>query len=286
MTVIPYASINANFIARYNYFENSRRKNTFSENSLKNLENNNTKGMISNKAANRIAQAVNVLHALSKPKRIYIPEINKTVKANTTLITLTLPAKQLHTDQYIKKHALNNFLQFLRDKYNMKAYIWRAETQKNGNIHFHIQTNIVAHFKILQSVWNRILEPLGYIDRFETKHGHRNPNTTDIHGVHKVKNLAAYLAKYLTKANEFRPVEGRQWFLSESLSKIEKIQFIDAANIARELDDFIKNNCRHFVELEFCFVAYCSFLSADLSKYPELKEYQQNFIKKYKHTLN
>ncbi len=32
---------------------------------------------------------------------------------------------------------LNRFLEKIRYQYNVKSYLWKAESQKNGNIHFH-----------------------------------------------------------------------------------------------------------------------------------------------------
>ena len=51
----------------------------------------------------------------------------------------------------------------------------------------------------LRLAWNHQLEKLGYIDTFEKKHGHRNPNSTDVHSISKIKNLGAYMVKYMCK---------------------------------------------------------------------------------------
>jgi hypothetical protein len=56
------------------------------------------------------------------------------------------------------------------------------------------------HFEKLRNSWNEVQNRLGYIDQFEKKHGHRNPNSTDVHSLRKVKNLAAYFIKYMTKS--------------------------------------------------------------------------------------
>src|SRR5699024_11871910 len=57
-----------------------------------------------------------------------------------------------------------------------------------------------------------------------------NPNCTDVHSVKNVKNLASYMAKYLTKdlcdeeqggiiAESAKELKGRLWFCSRSLSR-------------------------------------------------------------------
>jgi hypothetical protein len=37
------------------------------------------------------------------------------------------------------------------------------------------------------------------VTAFAAKHGHRNPNSTDVHSIYNIKNLAGYLAKYCSK---------------------------------------------------------------------------------------
>ena len=58
-------------------------------------------------------------------------------------ITLTLSDVQAHTDDSIKEHMLQPFLYWLQRYYNC-SYVWKAETQINGNIHFHI-TNVIRN---------------------------------------------------------------------------------------------------------------------------------------------
>ena len=77
--------------------------------------------------------------------------------------------------------------------------------------------------------------------------GWRNPNTIDIHSVVKIRNLSAYLCKYLAKnlKTEYeRPediprhliVEGRLWGLSQSLSKLKNVTTEVTRAISAEID--------------------------------------------------
>lgn len=157
---------------------------------------------------------------------------------NIGFVTLTLPSKQLHTDLEIKNQCLNQFLIELTKYHGVRSYIWRAEYQANGNIHFHILINRFIFFKHLQIRWNRIIEKLAYITgyRQEQQQFHSqgfqlrtelltkwnaekqkkaylkgvsdnwsNPNSTDIHKVDKVLNIKAYISKYVTKKAEQIP---------------------------------------------------------------------------------
>ena len=124
----------------------------------------------------------------------------------------------------IKAKCLNQFLIEI-GKYNyISNYVWRAEYQKNGNIHFHILVNHYMCWRELQYRWNRIINKLGYVDRYQEnmKNWHkegfkvrpellgkwdakaqlkawkegekmnwRSPNSTDIHSIQNISNIKA-----------------------------------------------------------------------------------------------
>ncbi|MGV4586845.1 rolling circle replication-associated protein, partial [Ornithobacterium rhinotracheale] len=54
-----------------------------------------------------------------------------------SFVTLTLPSAQKHHDRVLRK-ILAKYLDHLKKVYGLKNYLWKAETQKNGNIHFHV----------------------------------------------------------------------------------------------------------------------------------------------------
>jgi hypothetical protein len=123
--------------------------------------------------------------------------------------------------------GLNTFLITLERKFKVSVYLWKAESQNNGNIHFHILVNSFIPHQEIRSIWNSILDNLGYIDLFEKKHKHRNPNSTDIHGLYKDKtgknigNIGAYLAKYMSKNEDLkRGIDGRLWGCSDNLKQV------------------------------------------------------------------
>lgn len=116
------------------------------------------------------------------------------------LITLTLPEIQIKPDIFYKK-ILNNFLTVLRNRFKIHKYVWRAETQQNGNIHFHILINKYIYWKKIRDIWNRILNYNGCMSNFFEKFKHLNPNSTDIHSLKRIRNISAYISKYMTKGN-------------------------------------------------------------------------------------
>ncbi|MCP9769442.1 hypothetical protein EGI22_16180 [Lacihabitans sp. LS3-19] len=96
-----------------------------------------------------------------------------------TFVTLTLPFTQFHSDNTIKKQILSPFIEWLRSDANaihvngnhkgqqkgfgVQAYFWRAESQKNGRIHFHLIVDKYIPWDRIRAKWNQCCERLGYI---------------------------------------------------------------------------------------------------------------------------
>lgn len=141
-----------------------------------------------------------------------------------TFVTLTLSAKQQHSDNEIKRELLNNFLINAQRKWGVKEYVWRAEAQKNGNIHFHLFVDKYIHWFFLRNEWNRIQEKLGYLSEFERIHKHRDANSTDIERIRSLKGATNYITKYIAKDSQNRTIEGRLWGCSDDLRKVRSYE--------------------------------------------------------------
>lgn len=236
-----------------------------------------------------------------------------------TFVTLTLPAKQRHTD-YELKELLGQFLKWVQGErtelkngqfkgqlkgFGVETYLWRAEVQKNGNIHFHVLLDRFVPWERIRSKWNSLLDNLGYIQDYaqnqrekhqngfqidenaliqdmkrieeeaakclkakqinertpdflvkilkkaieynrtalelsivrklaiekqkitfgkNQKEGWRNPNSTDIHAIRDIDNLAAYVAKYISKSPkkvEYTPQKNEIIKLNTNSGKME-----------------------------------------------------------------
>lgn len=174
--------------------------------SLHNLECNNHNGIISTSAGKKIESAVQWLCLAAKWKRVYSVELEKYIYFKINMITLTLPAKQKHSDVYIKSKYLNQFIVEMKKDYGLKEYVWRAEAQSNGNIHFHIITDTFIEIMKLRNMWNRIIEKDGYVSDFEKVYNHRSPNSTDVHSIKHIKKIGQYLSKYISKDRKFAKI--------------------------------------------------------------------------------
>lgn len=137
-------------------------------------------------------------------------------------LTLTLPGKQIHTDKVIRR-LLSKFIYNLQRLKKVKNYIWVAEAQKNGNIHFHIVLDRWINKDEISSLWNNEIEKLGYISRYKMKTNKENPPTTNIQSLRSVKKISSYITKYMLKdlKKDERPIIGAKWGASNALKKMK-----------------------------------------------------------------
>lgn len=192
-------------------------------------------------------------------------------KKKVGFLTLTLQSKQRHSDKQIKSECLNQFLTEIRSEYGVTKYIWKAEKQENGSLHFHILTDTFLPVIKMRDKWNRIINKLGYVHEYSqrmrkltwneyydlrknekrngvkikidqirkawkrgTREKWRNPNSIDLESLKKVKNVGAYISKYMSKEHknkkmtkeekELLKVDGRLWYSSESVSKMKNLR--------------------------------------------------------------
>lgn len=188
-TFIPAVTIRKGFTCAYEVWDGHRRYKQ------KQPSSNKSTGRLSSKAAQRLAVCVELLTSAAQTKRLWWSEEKRYVSFKLSFVTLTLPSKQVHTDNEIVTQVLKPFIRWWRDKNPALLYIWKAEVQDNGNIHFHLTTNSFIHWRTLRKKWNQCVNKLGYIDRY----GKDNPNSTDVHSVKNIRDLSSYLTAYVTK---------------------------------------------------------------------------------------
>lgn len=242
--LIPSVSIHPTSVNVYEqiYWTKGRTR----ERKIHNLEGSTREhgGKISSHAYRKIKRSIDYLLYLANEKSLPGRTPGSYYGFKVAFITLTLPAPQTHTDQEIKHHCLNQFLVEIRRRNGVRNYIWRAEKQRNGNIHFHILVDKFIPWEQMRDRWNRICSKLGYLDEFFVRHGHYVPNSTDIHSIRKVRSTREYLLKYCTKDDQHGIITGQLWGCSESLSHlrggVDEIDSVVQEEISR-VADFCKD---------------------------------------------
>lgn len=211
-------------------------------------------GKVTRKVSKRIKNVIKSWNTAIKAIEENKKQKYKIIGNKLNFITLTLPAQQKHTDREIKRQALRQFLQQLTRKHDLRRWFWKAEKQENGNIHFHIICDTFINWRDIRNEWNSQLERLGYIsdyakrwkekDRegfklhkefgknmnrkeqkkaydYRIKTNYRDPNTTDIHATRKVRNIEAYMCKYVAKNEPEKKIDGKVWDCNQVLKDLQ-----------------------------------------------------------------
>lgn len=123
-----------------------------------------------------------------------------------------------------RERALKDFDAFRRrlNKVMDFHYVAVMENQARGAIHFHIAVHGRQNYMLLRSAWQRVVgqqdgKQMGQVNV-------RNPNKFGF-GKNALHKLAAYLAKYCTKAMECRELDQKRFFSSRGIPKPEVVQW-------------------------------------------------------------
>lgn len=238
--------LSSNYFVAYPVFERETyksNKSSFRKFSAINHKQN-YKGEINQKSKSKIISAVNLLFDISSRQYFINKYTGKRNYFKINFITLTLSSSQmLIEDRIIKKECLEWWLSYARRKFNLKHYVWKAERQKNGNLHFHLTTNCFIDVDKLRESWNLAQNRIGFIDLFNLKHNHHNPNSTDIKIVNSKNAIGSYIAKYIGKELEKNnKISGKVWDCSQSLKNVKKPTIEINQSIEKEILEVLKLN--------------------------------------------
>jgi hypothetical protein len=175
---------------------------------------------LTSEAKHKIQKAVRVLENVYKHE----PKL----KSYCSMITLTY-GKDFPSDHDSKKH-LDTFLKRLRRLHPNCKYIWVAEKQKRGAIHYHILTPYYTPKEWVNDSWNAIAQ---------TWQSQNNlPIQPLLPNVIKVFKAGSYLAKYLQK--EGQNIGGNGYgidFKTRSLMKDESVYFVHHDLTQEQIND-------------------------------------------------
>ena len=163
-------------------------------------------------------------------------------KHQLVFITLTLSKPQLTNDNDVKRKMLNTFIIHLVKKYGAINYLWKAEKQKNGNIHFHIVTDVFIDKTELNHYWDSIQAQHNYIEKLMPFHKEYSSPSTRIEAILHRNGINSYMSKYVGKTDENGKVEGRCWGASNSVKKLKDIVF--------EIDSDVIEVCNQYANSE------------------------------------
>ena len=181
----------------------------------------------------------------------------KRVKHKFSFITLTIPMNERKIEgREGYKNLLQPFIFWLTKTKKVNTYFWKAELQQPldfqgrlkqslGQLHYHVLIPNWIDKKEISEKWNYLLKENNYSNEYFEKHGHYNTPSARIERPYKVKNVADYVIKEITKncisSKDVKNIElllekatekGQNWrieLLSNELDRLNILQEI--ANI-------------------------------------------------------
>jgi len=203
---------------------------------------NGSPGELSINARMKIKSAIRWLIASSDAKEVYEKKHKKKVKYLVSAATLTF-ADNMQDDNKARQ-ILSKWLEMASYRWDAKQWVWKAEAQERGAIHFHLVFNVYIPYAELNFTWNRALTKAGL--KLTSKNG------TDIHAVLNCKSLEGYLVDYLTnkeKSKDRRKIKGRLWGCSRDLAQAGKrYMLLDADELVSLSNELHRYSLRQNIE--------------------------------------
>jgi hypothetical protein len=200
-------------------------------------------GSVTTHAIRRMKKACDLLSLLAVERLIYRPDFKEPLKFRINFITLTLPSAQGNfSDKDIHTKIFLPWLRYCQRRFGLNLYIWRAERQKNGNIHYHLLTNTWIDKHELTKTWNYHCDKLKLWREYKRKHGEKQAPSTNVKNASNEKEVAEYIRKYVRKkSNAKDKVNIKVW----DCAKILKTCPYHCTDIDSQLYD--KLNLYHYI---------------------------------------
>lgn len=213
--------VRSNCVIAYSKYtgKKSKRLQLFRQQNMAEQQKKAYSGAVTAGMQKRITRAVNLLILTAKDRFIWNEVTGREQKHKLSFITLTVSD---NTKNIEAKEAyellLRPFLKWATGTKGIKTYIWKAELQKRGQIHYHITTHSFLNWKEIRQKWNYLQRKAGLLEDYFSRYGHYDPNSTDVHEVYRKKDLTSYLVKYIAKADSKKDkTTGKLWDCSENL---------------------------------------------------------------------
>lgn len=238
-------------------------------------------GILSVNSKRKLKSAIKWLTACSDEKQVYQKKLKKKVSYKINLITLTF--KNNMQDDKTARTLLSKWLEMAKHRFGIVHYVWKAEPQERGAIHFHIATNTYVPYAEIAYTWNRLL--------FKNGFDQRNCNSTDVIPIVGVNSLEGYLCEYLMNESKHlgrRAIVGKLWGCSHGLSKAGKLYVEVGREFASECHkmwaaDSLENRMRREDKIPPAFLNYIHvWLPEQLTGLPKaIFENELRYLKEY-----
>jgi hypothetical protein len=212
-------------------------------------------GMLTPGAKKRMIKSVEFMLMSARGKTVFNTVMNREQPMTLNFLTLTLYS----TDRDIRgaeahKTMLEPMLQWMRRVHDCQMYLWKAELQERGQIHYHITFDQFIHFKEVAEKWNELQKKHGYLDTFYAKFGHWDAPSIKIHAVKDQKKWGTYIIKEITKNIQNKEsVGGKVWDCSLNLKGARYFTTIADGEYQARIADMIDKN-----EIQAIYTDHCT----------------------------
>lgn len=229
---IPVLQVRHDSAICYSYWTGPRRAPSDFAKHLTAARSSAYSGKVSSQAEKNMRRAIDLMLQASPSKIVWNSVSYSYHPFRIGFWTLTVSDRQLHPHYEVVKKCLAPFLDWLR--YRKVLYLWKAELQERGQIHYHLTCNQFVPWTEAAKQWNNLQRKAGYLDQYVKEHRHYNPNSIDIHAVYNIRDIEAYLVKYITKNDKTgRILKGKVWGCSKPLMQ---------KRFTTEIDSTIESN--------------------------------------------
>lgn len=257
MLLVPYLQIRANSIYSFQINEDRVYKGRSIQSLLtQNLREHATyTGTLKAGAKKRLIKAIDFMVMSTQQRDIYNPVRRKKQPFQIGFVTLTVYSTNRNiTGKEAHKTCLEPFIKWMRQVHGCKSYIWKAELQKRGQIHYHLTTDVFIHWKAIRDKWNELQQRAGYLDAFHAKYGHWDANSIDVHSTKSKLGLSGYLVKEIAKnfQNE-KTVGGKVWDCSMNLKACKYFSVNERMDYSF-VNQLVKDKEMKVIETDHCFI--------------------------------
>ncbi len=201
-------------------------------------------GALTPGAKKRLARSIDLL--VQSTKRTWIdnpakPGEKMPFQIAFTTLTVHSPGRMIGIKEAYK-NLLSPMLQWLRRSHNVYLYIWKAELQERGQIHYHLLLGSFVHMDALRTKWNKLQMECGYLDDYFKEHGHYDAPGTEIKNALLHNDVAGYLQKEFAKTiQNTEKMCGKIWDCSINLKEMSLFE-TDSNKYAGAISTLVRQN--------------------------------------------
>lgn len=207
-------------------------------------------GKVTPHARRRLRRALDILTQKSETHWVTNPYTERSMPFRMAFITLTIALEKNLEVKEAYETLLGKWLRYMKRKQGLESYVWKAEYQKRGQVHYHLATDTFIEANVISWYWNKLQRKAGYLKNFALRYGHYKPPSTHVRSVLDLGEINAYISKEMCKGvQNQKATPGKIWDCSTDLKKQRYSDFA-TAEIFDLIDDAIQHGFAEVVESE------------------------------------